>query len=177
MSSVPRSLSLVFEPIAKHHDRAAFSRGNKSLDRYLKERASQDARRQIAAPFVVVSKTDPQTILGYYTLSSFGIVLGDLPANIVKKPPAYTIVPATLLGRLAVHQFHHGQGLGGDLLIDALRRTFAQSSQIAAYAVVVDTIDQKAISFYKNYGFLPFPDNPNRLFLPMKTIGGLFRKT
>ncbi len=174
MPSVPRSLSLVFEPLAKHHDRAAFSCGNKSLDRYLKERASQDARRQIAAPFVVVSKTDTQTILGYYTLSSFGIVLGALTANIVKKLPSYPTVPATLLGRLAVDQSHHGQGLGGDLLIDALRRAFAQSSQIAAYAVVVDAIDQKAISFYKNYGFLPFPDNPNRLFLPMKTIGNLF---
>jgi GNAT superfamily N-acetyltransferase len=177
MAPVPRSPSLVFEPLAKHHDRAAFSCGNETLDRYLKERASQDARRRIAAPFVVVSKTDPQIILGYYTLSSFGIVLGDLPANIVKKLPDYPIVPATLLGRLAVDQSHHGQGLGGDLLIDALGRAFAQSSQIASYAVVVDAIDQNAISFYKNYDFLPFPDNPNRLFLPMKTIGDLFRKT
>ena len=176
MPSVPRSLSLVFEPLAKHHDRAAFSCGNKYLDRYLKETARQDARRLIAAPFVVVSKTNPQTILGYYTLSSFGIALGDLPANIVKKLPAYPIVPATLLGRLAVDQTHHGRGLGADLLIDALRRAFAQSSQIAAYAVVVDAIDQNAISFYKNYGFLPFPDNSNRLFLPMKTIGDLFRQ-
>ncbi len=173
MPSVPRSPSLVFEPLAKHHDRNAFSCGDKFLDRYLKKTASQDARRRITAPFVVVSKTDPQTVLGYYTLSSFGIVLGDLPANIAKKLPAYPVVPATLLGRLAVDQSHHGQGLGGILLIDALRRAFAQSSQIAAYAVVVDAIDQKAISFYKNYGFLPFPENPKRLFLPMKTIAAL----
>ena len=174
MPSVPQSPSLAFELLATHHDRAAFSCGNESLDRYLKERAGQDARRRIAAPFVVVSKTNPQTILGYYTLSSFGIDLGDLPANTIKKLPAYPIVPTTLLGRLAVDQSHQGQGLGGDLLIDALRRAFALTSEIAAYAVIVDAIDQKAISFYEHYSFLPFPDNPNRLFLPMKTIGDLF---
>ena len=169
----PRSLSLVIEPLNKDYNRNAFSCGNQSLDRYLQKTASQDARRGFAAPFVAVSETDPKTILGYYTLSSFLIKLGDLPDDIAKKLPAYPNVPATLLGRLAVDQSHHGKGLGGILLVNALHRAATQKSQIGSYAIVVDAIDQNAVNFYKHYGFLQFPETPDRLFLPMKTIATL----
>ncbi len=169
----PRSLSLVIEPLNKDHNRDAFSCGNQSLDRYLQKTASQDARRGFAAPFVAVGETDPHTILGYYTLSSFSIDLGDLPEDITKKLPAYSKVPFTLLGRLAIDQRHQHQKLGKILLYDALDRAFKQKSQVASYAVAVDAIDDNAIGFYKHHGFLQFPDNPYRLFLPMKTIGDL----
>ncbi len=162
------------EPLARHHDRAAFSCGNDSLDHYLKKQASQDMRRRVAAPFVLVS-TDPNTILGYYTLSLFGIDLGDLPLDVAKKLPAYPVVPVTLLGRLAADQRYRGQGLGEFLLMDAMRRAFLQSSQIAAAAVIVDAIDESAVRFYQHFDFLQFPDGPNRLFLPMRTIASLFR--
>ncbi|OGQ51648.1 MAG: GNAT family N-acetyltransferase [Deltaproteobacteria bacterium RIFCSPLOWO2_02_56_12] len=171
----PEPSQWLVEPLGKKHDRAAFSCGNEILDHYLKELAGQDARRRVAAPFIVVAKTAPQTILGYYTLSSFGIDLAELPADVVRKLPTYPVVPAALLGRLAVDRRQQGQGLGEFLLIDALRRAFVQSSQIAAFAVVVDAIDEKAIGFYKHFDFLPLPDRPNRLFLPMKTIADLFR--
>ncbi|MBI2999742.1 MAG: GNAT family N-acetyltransferase [Deltaproteobacteria bacterium] len=169
------SLWLV-EPLDRHHDRAAFSCGNETLDHYLKKLASQDARRRVAAPFVLIAKSAPQTILGYYTLSSFGIDLTDLPQEVAKKLPAYPVVPVTLLGRLAVDYRYHKRGLGEFLLMDALHRAFVQSSQIAASAVVVDAIDEPAVRFYQHFEFLPFSDKANRLFLPMKTIAGLFRK-
>lgn len=163
------------EPLGKHHNRAAFSCGNDTLDRYLKEQAGQDARRRVAAPFVLVARDDPKTILGYYTLSSFGIDLEDLPEDVARKLPSYPVVPVTLLGRLAVDRRHRGQGIGEFLLMDALRRAVVQSSQIAAAAVVVDAIDDQARRFYQHFGFILFPDHPARLFLPMKTIADLFR--
>ena len=106
------------EPLGKQHDRAAFACGNETLDRYLKEIASQDARRLVAAPFVAVASTAPKNILGYYMLSAFGIDLGSLPAEVARKLPTYPVVPATLLGRLAVDQRCRGQGIGEFLLID-----------------------------------------------------------
>jgi len=60
--------SWFIEPLARHHNRAAFSCGNEALDRYLKEIARQDARRHVAAPFVLIEQSSPKTILGYYTL-------------------------------------------------------------------------------------------------------------
>ena len=161
-------------PLAKHHDRAAFSCGNETLDRYIKEIASQDARRHVAAPFILVEQSSPKTILGYYTLSAFSVDLGDLPAEVARKLPFYPVVPATLLGRLAVDRRHQGHGIGELLLMDALQRVNAHSSQIATVAVVVDAIDQNAVEFYKHFGFIQFPDRHNRLFLPMQTIGALF---
>jgi GNAT superfamily N-acetyltransferase len=163
------------EPLGNQHDRAAFACGNEVLDHYLKEIASQDARRLVAAPFVAVESDDPKTILGYYTLSAFGIALESLPLEVARKLPAYPIVPATLLGRLAVDQRCRGKGIGEFLLMDALRRAYVQSSQIAAVAVVVDAIDAQAARFYRHFNFIPLPDRPDRLFLPIKTIATLFR--
>ena len=165
---------LIVEPIGKHHNRGGFSCGYEALDQYLKKQATQDARRMVAAPFILTRESDRKTILGYYTLSAFGIALQDLPDEVVKKLPAYPIVPVTLLGRLAIDQRYKGQRLGEFLLIDALKRAFRQSSQIAAAAVIVDAIDEKASGFYRHFEFMDFPDKPGRLFLPMKTIGALF---
>lgn len=162
------------EPLGKHHDRAAFSCGKAPLDTYLKNQARQDLRRHVAAPFVLVSNEGSSSIMGYYTLSAFGIELDMLPEDIAKKLPHYPTVPATLLGRLAVDSRHHGRGLGEFLLMDALYRAWVQSSEIAAAAVVVDAIDQEASQFYSHFDFLPFPDRRDRLFLPMKTVAALF---
>lgn len=165
---------LIVEPIGKHHKRGDFSCGYEALDQYLKKQATQDARRMVAAPFILTRESNRKTIVGYYTLSASGISLQDLPDEIIKKLPAYPVVPVTLLGRLAIDQRDKGQGLGEFLLIDALKRALKQSSQIAAAAVVVDAIDEKAAGFYRHFGFIDFPDKPGRLFVPMKTIASLF---
>jgi len=166
--------SWLIEPIAKRHDRAAFSCGKEPLDRYLKTQAGQDARRRVAAPFVMVEGAGGTAVLGYYTLSAFGIDLGALPAETAKRLPRYPIVPATLLGRLAVHRSHGGRGLGEFLLMDALDRALRQSSKIAAAAVVVDAMDGDAWRFYDHFDFIPFPDRRDRLFLPMTVVKRLF---
>jgi len=177
MPPADRQFPCLVEPLGRHHDRAGFSCGNETLNRYLKEIARQDARRLVAAPFVLVDETVPKTILGYYTLSSFSVSLADLPEEVARKLPSYPNVPVTLLGRLAVDHRYQGRGLGAFLLMDALRRAWVESSQIAAVAVVVDAIDKQAVLFYKRFDFISFPERPYRLFLPMKTIAALFRKT
>ncbi len=66
------------EPLGKKHDRVVFSCGDDALDTYLKKRASQEAKKKIASPFVMA---DSQTnaVIGYYTLSATSILLADLP--------------------------------------------------------------------------------------------------
>lgn len=163
----------LIEPLARRHDRAGFSCGKPPLDLYLRNQAGQDARRRVAAPFVAVEGESP-VVLGYYTLSAFGIDLGDLPEETARRLPRYPVVPATLLGRLAVDRSVRGRGLGEFLLIDALRRALEQSATIAAAAVVVDAIDEEAGRFYAHFDFIPFPERRDRLFLPMKSVERLF---
>jgi GNAT superfamily N-acetyltransferase len=82
-------------------------------------------------------------------------------------------VPATLLGRLAVDRRYQGKGYGRFLLADALFKSLR--SEIASFAVIVDAQDERAHHFYELEGFLPFPDQPRRLFLPMADIENLFK--
>ena len=161
--------------LRENHDRTDFLCGNASLDRYLKEQAGQDLRRACATPFVLAPERGHTPILGYYTLSSYGIDVGQLPADLAKKLPRYPLIPATLLGRLAVDQRYQGRGIGEFLLVNALRRALVQSAEIAAAAVVVDAIDAGAAKFYQHFGFVTFPSIAGRLFLPMKAIASLFR--
>jgi predicted GNAT family N-acyltransferase len=88
------------------------------FDHYLHRQAGQDARRKVAAPFVMVGENN--AIVGYYTLSAYSVHLGELPDAIAKKLPRYPLLPSTLLGRLAIRSSSRGQNLGRFLLLDAL---------------------------------------------------------
>ncbi|WP_208246299.1 GNAT family N-acetyltransferase (plasmid) [Rhizobium sp. T1470] len=163
--------TLRVEILGSQHDRSAFDSGVEPLDRYFRVQAGQDARKNMAAPFVLVLADG--TVAGYYTLSSMAVNLGDLPEKIVRKLPRYPLVPATLLGRLAVDRHHQGKGFGRFLLADALFR--AVKSEIASFAVIVDAKDDIARRFYERESFLPFPDQPMKLFRPMVDIELLFK--
>jgi GNAT superfamily N-acetyltransferase len=166
----------VIEPLGERHKklRAAFSCGSALLDRYLKEQASQDARKRAAVPYVLVSQDN--RIAGYYTLSSDNFRLDDLPAELVKqlKLPRYPVLGATLIGRLARDLSFRGQGIGELLLADALKRALEASRLIASVAVVVDAKDDNAHRFYSDFGFIPFPETKSRLFMRMETIEQLY---
>jgi ribosomal protein S18 acetylase RimI-like enzyme len=69
---------------------------------------------------------------------------------------------------LAVSQSDHGRGIGSALLADALLR--AARSEIAAYALLVDVKDAKAVAFYQHFGFIALPSSPRILFLPLATV-------
>lgn len=159
------------EALGPHHDRSRFDSGVEPLDRYLKAQAGQDARKNMAAPFVLVLQDG--TVGGYYTLSATSLTLAELPPQVARKLPRYPLVPATLLGRLAIHRNHQGKGYGRFLLADALHR--AVRSEIASFAIVVDAKDANAQRFYERESFLPFPDQPMKLFRPMADIAALFK--
>jgi GNAT superfamily N-acetyltransferase len=169
--AVPQSPNI--EPLGKKHDRVVFSCGDDALDTYLKKRASQEAKKNIATPFVMAD-SQTRAVVGYYTLSATSILYADLPDETARRLPKYPLVPATLLGRLAIDSRYQGSGYGELLIIDALRRALQAATEVASYAVVVDAIDERARSFYEQYEFCAFPDRRLCLFLPMKTIADLF---
>jgi len=162
--------SLRVEALSPQHERSSFASGAEALDRYLRSQAGQDARKNMAAPFVLVLPDG--AIGGYYTLSATGVKLAEFPADITRKLPRYPLVPATLLGRLAVDRNYQGRGYGRFLLADALHR--AVRSEIASFAVIVDAKYEAARRFYERESFLPLPEQPLKLFRPMADIRRLF---
>jgi GNAT superfamily N-acetyltransferase len=157
--------------LSDRHERKGFASGVEALDRYLLQQAGQDVRRRIASCFVLLADDDPAPV-GYYTLAATGIALAELPEPLAKRLPRYPVVPATLMGRLAVDTRHQGRGYGEFMLIDAFSRTLR--SEIASYAFVVDAKDDKAAQFYRRYRFLPLVEGGRRLFVPMAEIAKLF---
>lgn len=153
------------------HDRSRFSCGVEPLDRYLQSQAGQDARRRVAAPYVLLEPPSP-VVIGFYTLSNTSIQAAELPSTLVKKLPRYPVLPATLLGRLAVDAEQRGKSFGTLLLLDALLRCLR--SETASLAVIVDAKDDTAVSFYERHEFYRMPDQPNRLFKPMAEVDRLF---
>jgi GNAT superfamily N-acetyltransferase len=162
--------ALRVEALGARHDRSGFESGVAPIDRYFRVQAGQDARKNMAAPFVLILPDGG--IAGFYTLSATSMHLAELPAPAARKLPRYPLVPATLLGRLAVDRRHRGKGYGRFLLADALFRSLR--SEIASYAVIVDAKDENARRFYERESFLPLPDQPMKLFRPMADIERLF---
>jgi GNAT superfamily N-acetyltransferase len=155
------------EPLGKQHDRATFTSGQSDIDDWFRRRASQDERRNIARVFVAMDHE--RGVIGFYSLSSYTLVLDDLPADLTRRLPRYDAIPAARIGRLARDERVRGQGVGELLLADAVRRILGAARSVAVFAIVVDAKDDNAVGFYRRFGFQPFPLQPRRLFLPTST--------
>ncbi|HKF46268.1 MAG TPA: GNAT family N-acetyltransferase [Terracidiphilus sp.] len=158
------------ERLNSNHDRASFHCGNADLDRYLQQQAGQDARRKLAAVYVLTF--DGRAIGGYYTLSSTLVEPTGISDDLSKKLPRNS-VPATLLGRMAIGQPAQGRGWGEYLLLHALRTALHASATIASWALIVDA-KPHARAFYQKYSFIPMLYPPGQLLLPMRAIAVLF---
>jgi predicted GNAT family N-acyltransferase len=152
-------------------DRSSFACGITPLDKYFQTQVSQDIKRRVTACFVASDVHGK--IAGYYTLASASVMLADLPEVLVKKLPRYPSVPAVRMGRLAVDHTFKRKGLGAALLADALRR--AVTSEIAAYAFIVDAKDKNAASFYAHHGFIALTNHPLRMFIALATVKDLIK--
>ena len=154
------------EPLGAH-DRTAFSSGQPELDEWFRRRAGQDEKRNIARVFVALDQA--LGVVGFYSLSSYTLALTDLPDEVARKLPRYDAIPAALIGRLARDERVRGKGIGELLLADAVRRILGAGRSVAVFAIIVDAKDDRAIAFYRAFGFMPFPSRPERLFLLTST--------
>jgi ribosomal protein S18 acetylase RimI-like enzyme len=149
--------------LSSAHDRAGFSSGVEPLDRYLRELASQDIKRRVSNCFVALD--DDGVIAGYYTFAATSLPLTELSPEETKRLPRYALLPAGLIGRLAVDLRFQGRRLGGALVMDAAAR--AARGDPAIFALIVDAKDDGAVAFYEHLQFRRFVSRPMTLFLPL----------
>ena len=161
------------EPLGAAHNRQAFACGVAALDRYFHELATQDIRRRVSNCFVASDAAG--MIAAYYTFAATSLPLSDLPAEEAKRLPRYAVLPAGLIGRLAVDQRFRGRRLGSALVIDAVRR--AAGADPAIFALVVDAKDAAAVAFYEHLDFHRFVSRPMSLYLPIATALRAFEAT
>ncbi len=154
------------QPLSSTHNLKDFDCGSEPLNNWLTQMASQQQRRDLARIFVLVDAEISSTVLGFYAIAVSEISRDALP-NPNKYPQK---VPVVRLGRFATDLRWQGQGYGEILLLNALERIAEIAENVGLAAVVVDAKDDKAAGYYAKFGFVPAPDNPLQLTLPLKTL-------
>lgn len=99
-----------------------------------------------------------------------------LTEEAARKLPGYPLLPAMLVGRLAVDKIYWKNKLREVLLLYALYRSYESSQFIASFAVVVAAINRQVESFYKKYSFIDLEAEKRLYYLVIKTVIKLFVK-
>ncbi len=154
--------------LAPEHDRAGFTCGHESLDIYIKQFAGQNQKTGVSRTFVAL-KPGERIVRGYYSIAAGSVRRDNLAEAQRKRLPNYPI-PIAHLGRLAVDKNVQGQGLGADLLLDALNRILRVERELGIHAVEVVAIDDSAKRFYLKYGFTELNDDPHHLIMSLKLV-------
>jgi ribosomal protein S18 acetylase RimI-like enzyme len=166
-------VQLTFQPLDSGITRDRFDCGIPELNDYLQKYARQNQLKGIAKTIVALADDSEGTVAGYYAISMAELSNTLLPEADRKKLPRYPI-PAVKLAKLAVDRSFQGQGVGRDLLIHVLQKALSLSEEIGVVAVIVDATNEQAKSFYVKYGFVPLPERPLTLFLPIASIAKSF---
>jgi GNAT superfamily N-acetyltransferase len=156
-------------PLTDAHDLSAFDCGEPALDDWLRQRALRNESR-FSRTYVVCGGS---AVIGYYCISAGAIERGAAPGKVRRNAP--DSIPVSVIGRLAVDRQFAGQGLGADLLADALQRIAIASQSIGIGAVLVHAKDDAAKAFYLRCAeFIEYPQDSRTLFLPIETVLAAF---
>lgn len=151
----------MFEPLAKHHDKKGFDCGNVVLNHYLQTMASQHAKKGIAQTHILA---DGATIKAFYTLSNLHLNNDD---DKIKGFPR--LIPAILLGRMAVSVNYQGQNISRLMLAHALNKIKQLAIDTGICFVVIDAKTDKLADYYERLGFRR-TDQAKRLILQVSKI-------
>lgn len=163
------------EHLSASHDLSEFRNGkHPSLDDWLRDRALASEGLS-ARTYVVCESAAPGRVIGYYAISTAAEQHIALPSAKLRRGMPERI-PLLLIGRLAVDQAFQRQGLGTDLLADALQRCLAAADIAGARGVIAHAIDEDAVAFYERHGFQRAPLGERVMLIPMEFIRALFKE-
>jgi GNAT superfamily N-acetyltransferase len=147
------------------HELATFDCGNPTLNAWPRE---QSHRAQAAGTARTYVWTDENStvVRAYYAVAPTQMLRGELTRT---QSGGYSVVPAYLIARLAVDRRLHGQGLGAELLLDAVEKVVHAAATGGGRLIVVDAIDEAAESFYRHHDFTPVRNSPHRLVMTIAT--------
>jgi GNAT superfamily N-acetyltransferase len=159
------------EPLADGHDLDAFRCGHPALDTWLREHAHRATRQGTRTYLLIENGTE--AVVGCFAIAPHLIEREEVPRRIGRGAPQQ--IPAILLAKLALHERRHGQGLGAELLIQALTTIVTAARSAGGRILIVDAIDDDAASFYRAHDFQPTPNDPHRLILKLSTVAKALR--
>ncbi len=141
------------------------------IQQWLRMHASQQERRNNTRTFLAIIP-GTEHVVGYFSTTAYRVELDEMSESLrgeIKASGRYPI-PAILLARLAVDSNWMGSGIGKQLLVGALTEIAKANQSVGFEIVVVDAIDDEAVTFYTRYGFIQFENHSLKLFMPMKHL-------
>lgn len=144
------------------HDLSGFSSKEAVLDEWLRDRALDNIKLGTSRTYVTCL-AGSRSVVGYYSLA-MGSVLGqEVPGGMLRNMPR--VIPAVVLGRLAVDQQDRGHWLGAVLLRDAVLRGIRAAGDVSARLMMVHALSPAAEAFYLKHGFTRLPGDAPTLAL------------
>lgn len=156
-------------PITGALARRSFDCGESELNTYFRRFAFRNHKKGASTTFVAVQPDDERCVLGYYTICPAQIEHDDAPDELKAQFPHYPIA-GYQLARLAVDTSIHGQGLGGQLLLEAGRHAIAAARYVGGSVLFVDAKNDAVAAWYMHQGAQPLPDDPRQLVIRLETI-------
>jgi predicted N-acetyltransferase YhbS len=161
--------------LCEQHDLSRFDCGVPALNDWLTTDAWRANRADTARTYVWTN--GGPVVVGYFAIAPTQVVRGEISRSVAG---GYSVIPAFLLAKLALDKTLRGQGLGSELLVDAITRIVGAAEASGGRLIVVDAIDDAAADFYLHHDFqrvhCPSADSradSHRLFLKMATARNL----
>lgn len=160
----------VTELLTAAHDLSGFDSGQVETDTWLRMNGLR-AQQQGSARTRVLTQIGDRSVVGYYAITPHDTHREELPSSAAG---GLRVVPGYLIAQLAVDRTLQGQGLGAELLLDALTTIVGAAQTVGGRLVVVDAIDETAVGFYKRFGFTRIGTSL-RLYMKVSRIEGSLR--
>ena len=148
------------ERLTVDHDVSSFDCGEAELNEWLRRRALKNEEEGASRSYVVCAG---RRVVGFYCLANGAVARAEATGRVRRNMPEP--VPVMVIGRLAVDQSYHGQGIGRGMVRDPILRT-VQAAEIAGIrAILIHAESPEAKAFYEGLGFAPSPVDPMTLMI------------
>jgi GNAT superfamily N-acetyltransferase len=107
-------------------------------------------------------------VIGYYALASGAVNAAAAPSRFRRNMPEP--IPVAVLGRLAVDQTWHGEGIGRSLFRDSASRVMQAAEAIGIRGMLVHAISEEAKAFYVALGLSESPLEPMTLMVTLADL-------
>ena len=147
-----------------------FRNQHQSLVDYLNRFALRHMEKDLLSKTYLAIDEEQERLAGYFSLSVCSLERGLIHEGDLAKLPKLPI-PGVLLAKLAVDTRAQGQGLGRYLFEEGLGQAIrlGQEGPTRVRVLVVDAIDEKAVSFYEYFGMKRLSeDYPCRMVFDLK---------
>jgi hypothetical protein len=129
--------------------RCADKEGSIPLQNFLIRHAHDNQKRKLSITWILIQKTAPLIPLGYFSLACASIDVEDLGVEDTKGCPKYERFPALLIGKFAIDDRYHRNGLGTKLMDYVYTLTIKLSSNTGCRYLIVESKPTSA-GFYED---------------------------